>query len=73
MKKSLLALAVAAALPAVAQAQSSVTLYGVADAGFTYSGADKRMKFANTGVNGVPRLGIRGSEPLGNTGMSAIF
>jgi len=72
MKKSLLALAVAAALPAVAQAQSSVTLYGVADAGFTY-GTDKRIKFANSGVNGIPRLGIRGSEPLGNTGMSAIF
>jgi len=72
MKKSLLALAVAAALPAAAQAQSSVTLYGVADAGFTY-GTDKRLKFANTGVNGVPRLGIRGTEPLGNTGLSAVF
>ena len=33
MKKSLLAVAVAAALPAAAFAQSSVTLYGIADIG----------------------------------------
>ena len=38
MKKSLLALAVADSLPAVAQAHSSFTLYGIADfaVGYTY-------------------------------------
>jgi predicted porin len=37
MKKSLLAVAVAAALPALAHAQSSVTLYGILDASVEYS------------------------------------
>jgi predicted porin len=37
MKKSLLAVAVAAALPALAHAQSSVTMYGIVDASVEYS------------------------------------
>ena len=36
MKKSLIAVAVAAALPAVAQAQTSVTLYGIIDLGLNW-------------------------------------
>jgi len=88
MKKSLLALAVAAALPAVAQAQSSIVLYGVADASIEYSSGQVNSSLNSTattlttGKSGVrvnsggwlsSRLGMRGNEPLGNTGMSAIF
>ncbi|MFZ9407628.1 MAG: porin, partial [Burkholderiaceae bacterium] len=40
MKKSLLALAVAAALPTVALAQSNVTLYGIVDTGVEYLDKD---------------------------------
>jgi predicted porin len=46
MKKSLLAVAVAAALPAVAQAQSSVTLYGILDASVEWSNDS-----ANSAIN----------------------
>jgi len=90
MKKSLLALAVAAAIPAVAQAQSNVTLYGIADAGVEWSNAAANSAPASSAA-GTPvtpgksgfkvgsglwtssRLGVRGVEPLGNSGMSAIF
>ena len=81
MKKSLIALAVLAASGA-AMAQSSVTLYGIADAwvGSTKvestnaAGlrASQRQTAVNTsGVNGS-RWGLKGSEDLGG-GMSAIF
>jgi predicted porin len=88
MKKSLLALAVAAALPAVAQAQSSVTLYGIVDASVEWSNAAANSAAAAGGNNAITgkstirvnsghwnssRLGVRGVEPLGNSGMSAIF
>ena len=59
MKKSLIALAVLAASGA-AMAQSSVTLYGVADAGVT------------SGNNLTSRLGFRGVEDLGG-GLKANF
>jgi len=80
MKKSLLALAVAAALPAVAQAQSSVTLYGIVDTGVEYlnkaasTTGTAGMRLMDTAAtwNGS-RFGVRGVEPLGNSGMSAIF
>jgi len=76
MKKSLIALAVLAASGA-AMAQSSVTLYGIADA---YVGSNKtevggvgqRQTAVNTsGVNGS-RWGLKGAEDLGG-GMKAIF
>jgi len=87
MKKSLLALAVAAAIPAVAQAQSNVTLYGIADAAVEWSNAAANSTASGTTTTGVgkstfrvgsglltsSRFGVRGVEPLGNTGMSAIF
>jgi len=95
MKKSLLALAVAAALPAAAQAQSSIVLYGIADVAVEYSNDQANSNLVNTATTGQPanfvlnngksgarvnsggwqssRLGMRGTEPLGNTGMSAIF
>ena len=65
MKKSLIALAVLAASGA-SMAQSSVTLYGVADAGVVKLHGDKtKMGSATTMNNGSSRLGVRGVEDLG--------
>jgi predicted porin len=69
MKKTLIALAALASTAAFAQ--SSVTLYGVLDAGIT-KGADSKTTFTGGGVNGTPRLGVKGSEDLGG-GLSAVF
>ena len=78
MKKSLIALAVLAASGA-AMAQSSVTLYGVADAGVGKvksggSDSSKKNEFlsGSTMNNGNSRLGVRGTEDLGG-GLKAGF
>ncbi|UCE31402.1 MAG: porin [Burkholderiales bacterium] len=74
MKKTLLALAVAAALPAVAQAQSSnVTLYGIIDLSIANedNGDDAEM-FLKSGLRNGNRWGLKGSEDLGG-GLSAFF
>lgn len=52
MKKSLLAVAVAAALPALAQAQSSVTLFGILDASVEYVNDQANAVVAATGTPG---------------------
>lgn len=52
MKKSLLAVAVAAALPTLAQAQSSVTLYGILDASVEYSNDEANAVIVATGAPG---------------------
>ena len=72
MKKSLIALAVLAASGA-AMAQSSVTLYGLADA---YVGSKKTNNQSQAvvdsgGLNGS-RWGLKGSEDLGG-GLKAVF
>jgi len=83
MKKSLLALAAMGAFASVAQAQSSVTVYGVIDEGYTggnsraaTSGATGVTKKTNNGITGgnesTNRFGIRGVEDLGG-GMTAFF
>jgi predicted porin len=56
-----------------ASAQSSVTLYGVADIGLAKI-TDKRTQLVSSGTqnNGTSRWGIRGSEDLGG-GMKASF
>ncbi|CAG9251791.1 Porin [Paraburkholderia unamae] len=71
-------LILAAALIPCAQAQSSVTLYGMLDAGVAYvsdtqSGAASGhvFKFSSGTLNG-PRWGIRGKEDLGG-GLAAVF
>ncbi|MEK7346899.1 MAG: porin [Pseudomonadota bacterium] len=69
MKKTLIALAVLT-VSAASFAQSTVTLYGVVDAGFINDGTD--TKYAGTGVNGTSRLGFKGEEDLGG-GLKAIF
>jgi predicted porin len=81
MKKSLVALAVLAAAGA-ASAQSSVTLFGIVDAGIAYSDAktdlagggsakNKQYGMMNSGYNSS-RLGFRGTEDLGG-GLAAGF
>ncbi|WPB57506.1 porin [Xylophilus sp. GOD-11R] len=73
MKKSLIALAVLAASGA-AMAQSSVTLFGIIDAGVGYvksDGAGHTTGLLNGG-NSTSRLGFRGTEDLGG-GLAASF
>jgi len=63
-----------AAMSLSAQAQSSVTIYGIIDAGITYidnQGGYSDYKFAD-GVNYGNRLGFRGTEDLGG-GLRALF
>ncbi len=72
MKKSLIALAVIG-FSGAAMAQSSVTLYGVADAGVGKMGKGKtEMISSGTMNNGSSRLGVRGVEDLGG-GLKAGF
>lgn len=82
MKKSLTALA-ALAVTGLASAQSSVTLFGVIDAGVSYQSATSRnattgatskqsqWSLANSGHNSS-RIGFRGTEDLGG-GLAASF
>lgn len=72
MKKSLIALAAVAATGA-AFAQSSVTLYGVADVAIGKVTDQSTAAAANSGLNnGNSRLGVKGSEDLGG-GLKASF
>ncbi len=78
MKKTLIVAAAAASFATVAHAQSSVTLYGVIDAGISYqsnvgneSGVGKDRWSMGNGID-QSRFGLRGSEDLGG-GLKAIF
>jgi predicted porin len=85
MKKSLFALAAVGAFAGAAQAQSSVTVYGILDVGF--QGVTTRgplsssssqntntniTRFSGEGSETTSRLGFRGTEDLGG-GTSAFF
>jgi len=73
MKKSLIALAALATVATAAQAQSSVTLYGIIDAGVgrvTTAGTTNTQ--AISGGLSSSRWGVRGTEDLGG-GLSAGF
>ncbi|MBC3930950.1 porin [Undibacterium curvum] len=78
MKKSLIALAVLAAAAGSAQAQSSVTVYGVLDMAFNaenngqFSKGKGNIFSLDSGVQSGSRLGFKGSEDLGN-GLKANF
>lgn len=79
MKKTLLAAALLAGFAGVAQAETSVTLYGIIDTGLGYnkiSGAADAVNGSRIGmINGVQngsRWGLRGSEDLGD-GLRAVF
>ena len=73
MKKSLLALSILGAFAGVAQAQTNVTMYGVADAGLVRldNGAAKLSKL-DSGIYSGSRLGFKGTEDLGG-GLQALF
>lgn len=76
MKKWSLPMMVALALPTMAIAEPSVTLYGVADTGVGWvdSGAAGKSStmVVESGYVLPSRLGLRGSEDLGN-GLKAFF
>ncbi len=78
MKKTLIAFAALTAIAGVAQAQSSVTLYGLVDAyvGSKTTEASAVPKVRQTVVDSdgqnFSRWGFKGTEDLGN-GMSAFF
>ncbi len=82
MKKSLLALAAMGAFAGAAQAQSSVTVYGILDVGyiggnnrgFTSTGAPSKSTYNQFGssAESTSRLGFRGTEDLGG-GTRAFF
>ena len=73
MKKSLLALAVLGTFAGAAAAQSSATVYGVADLSFSKtSGTSAQMSGNGILNNGNSRVGFKGTEDLGG-GMNASF
>lgn len=77
MKKSLFAIAAAGAFAGAAQAQSSVTVYGIVDAGFTtgtarINGTSQTVSRISNSMESASRLGFRGNEDLGG-GTSAQF
>jgi predicted porin len=77
MKKSLLALAVLGAFAGVAQAQTSVTVYGSFDGGVRYTrnanaAGDNRFSVSSNGTYNSNRLGFKGVEDLGG-GLNARF
>jgi predicted porin len=81
MKKSLLALAALSAFATAAQAQSSVTIYGVMDMGYGSkeytnndytAGANGKVTGVQTSALASQRLGFRGTEDLGG-GLKANF
>lgn len=78
MKKSLLVAALAMGFAGAAQAETSVTLYGLIDAGIGYEkvkgsdGFDRSNIGARNGVSSGSRWGMRGTEDLGD-GLKAIF
>ncbi|CAG9222069.1 MULTISPECIES: porin [Paraburkholderia] len=74
MKKTLFALCAACTIIGTAHAQSSVTLYGLIDAGITYTNnqhGQKNVQATSGDVNGS-RWGVKGGEDLGG-GLRAIF
>lgn len=73
MKKSLIALAVLGTCSGMAAAQSSVTLFGIADVGVQYVKNDDAKQFRlASGGNATSRFGVRGVEDLGG-GLKAGF
>ncbi|CAB3761621.1 porin [Paraburkholderia humisilvae] len=76
MNKKVLTTALLATFAGAAHAQSSVTLYGIIDAGISYvnhSGTNSQKLFKyDDGVAQGSRWGMRGTEDLGS-GLKAIF
>ncbi|CAB3770165.1 porin [Paraburkholderia humisilvae] len=74
MKKRIVVACSALCAAPIAHAQSSVTLYGILDAGLQYTnnaGSGSLLRQTSGNINGS-RFGLRGSEDLGS-GLHAIF
>ena len=76
MKKTILALAVAAALPSYALAQTNITLNGSIDQALEYSdpdvdGVDSDVRVTN-GIWAGSRFAISGTEELGGTDVGTL-
>ncbi len=76
MKKSLIALAALATVATAAQAQSSVTIYGIVDSGVArvtnVDSTQKNGTYVGSGLLSTSRFGFKGSEDLGG-GLKANF
>jgi predicted porin len=74
MQVKLIAAALVATAPLLAQAQTAVTVYGIADAAVSAedNGLTGRKTVINSGNQSTSRFGFRGTEDLGN-GLKAIF
>lgn len=73
VKKKLLAASIGALFASVAQAQTSVTLYGIADGDFRLDHTSiGTLKSIGSGGESGNRWGLRGTEDLGN-GLKATF
>ena len=78
MKKSLLALSILGAFAGVAQAQTNVTMYGIADVGVSReeassaNGTKQKITRLDSGIGSGSRLGFMGTEDLGS-GLKALF
>jgi len=78
MQKKLIALAVASLASGAAFAQTNVTMYGIADAGYVWSQGDaagpgtNKFSGIQSGLLSGSRLGFKGEEALGN-GLKAVF
>lgn len=76
MKRTLLVAGVTGLFAVAAHAQSSVTLYGLIDAGLTYTSNDSVNKGAtwraSSNMASGSRFGLRGEEALGG-GLKAVF
>jgi predicted porin len=76
MKKTSLAIALLSLLPLAAQAQTNVTIYGVADASIGREDSDApgvgSRTVVSSGTQSTSRIGFRGTEDLGN-GLKALF
>ncbi|HCZ14236.1 MAG TPA: porin [Accumulibacter sp.] len=80
MQKKIIALAVASLASGAALAQTNVTVYGIADAGYIYStggtpplvNGTYTFSGIQSGLLSGSRIGFKGEEALGN-GLKAIF
>mgnify|MGYP003582757118 CR=1 FL=1 len=78
MKKTLLVAALTVGFAGLAHAETSVTLYGIADAGIGYQklssndGPDSKKIGLVDGIEAGNRWGLKGTEDLGN-GLQAVF
>jgi len=74
MNKKVIAAAILTASAGAAHAQTNITIYGIADAGFVHEsgGVAGSLNKISSGVGSASRIGFRGTEDLGG-GTSVVF